>query len=149
MFWLAKSPSLFWEFAWFCGQAWLEYNLLSNYICRLYRAQCTCVIHFLLRAQALEWFRVMRPLGAFVLVFLEAQIKSTCISHNSLCIFPIQQCIIKQQLLNSVTCDICNNQGLGKCNQLRHLLIPDITKTPSKYYIYMYTVVPNSRQPAK
>ena len=48
------------------------------------------------RAQALEWFRVMRPLGAFVLVFLEAQIKSTCISHNSLCIFPIQQCIIKQ-----------------------------------------------------
>ena len=62
-----------------------------------------------------------RTLGAFVLVFLEAKIKSTCISHNSLSIFPIQQCIIKQ-LLNSVICDICNNQGLSKCNQLRPCL---------------------------
>ena len=43
----------------------------------------------------------MRTLGAFVLVFLEAQIKYTCILHNKLCIFPIKQCIIKQ-LLNSV-----------------------------------------------
>ena len=45
-----RAPSLFWEFTWFCGQAWLEYNLLSNYICRLYRAQCACVIHFLLKS---------------------------------------------------------------------------------------------------
>ena len=48
------------------------------------------------RARALEWFRVMRPIGAFVLVFLEAQINSTCISHNSFCIFSVRQCIIKQ-----------------------------------------------------
>ena len=45
-----RVPSLFWEFTWFCGQEWLEYNLLSNYICRLYRAQCACVIHFLLKS---------------------------------------------------------------------------------------------------
>ena len=25
-----RAPSLFWEFTWFCGQAWLEYNLLSK-----------------------------------------------------------------------------------------------------------------------
>ena len=41
------------------------------------------------RARALEWFREMGPL-----VFLEAQIKSTCISHNSFCI--LNQRIIKQ-----------------------------------------------------
>ena len=45
---------------------------------------------------AFEWFRVMRPLGAFVLVFLEARVKSTCISHNSFCIFSMKQCTIKQ-----------------------------------------------------
>ena len=44
-------------------------------------------------APALEWFRVLRPLGAFVLVFLEARIKSTCISNNSFCLFSIKQCI--------------------------------------------------------
>ena len=43
----------------------------------------------------------MQPIGAFVLVFLEAQIKYTCISLNKHCIFPIKQCIIKQLLLNS------------------------------------------------
>ena len=40
-----RAPCLFWEFTWFCGQAWLQYNLLSNYICRLYRAQYACIIH--------------------------------------------------------------------------------------------------------
>ena len=34
-------------------------------------------------------------LCAFVLVLLEAKMKSTCISQNSLCIFSIKQCIIK------------------------------------------------------
>ena len=84
--------------------------------------------------QALEWFRVMWPLGAFVLVFLEAQIKSTCISHNSFCIFPIQQCIITQ-LLNSVFCDICNNQGLGKGNQLPPCLFR-ISQKPHPSIVY-------------
>ena len=46
-------------------------------------------------ARALEWFRVMRPLGAFVLVFLQAQIKSTCISLNTFCIFSMKQCTMK------------------------------------------------------
>ena len=41
-------------------------------------------------------FRVMRSFGVSVLVFLEAQKKSTCISHNSFCLFYIKQCIIKQ-----------------------------------------------------
>ena len=45
-----RTLCLFWEFTWFCGQAWLEYNLLSNYICRLYRVQCACIIHFLLKS---------------------------------------------------------------------------------------------------
>ena len=31
-----------------------------------------------------EWLQL---LGVFVLVFIEAQIKSTCISHNGFCIF--------------------------------------------------------------
>ena len=43
----------------------------------------------------------MQPLGAFVLILLEVQIISTCISHNIFCIFFIKQCLIKQQL-NSV-----------------------------------------------
>ena len=30
------------------------------------------------------------------LVFLEAQIKFACISHNSFCTFSVKQCIIKQ-----------------------------------------------------
>ena len=37
-----------------------------------------------------------RPLGEFVLVVLQAKIKSNCISHDSFCIFSIKKCIIKQ-----------------------------------------------------
>ena len=64
---------------------------------------------------AKAWFRVMRPLGAFVLVFLEAQIKSACISRNTFCEFSINQWVIKLITL-SLT-----------------LIIPDITKTSSNY----------------
>ena len=47
-------------------------------------------------ARTLKWFRVaVRLLGAFILVFLQAQIKSTYISHNSCCIYSLKQCIIK------------------------------------------------------
>ena len=58
----------------------------------------------------------MQPLGAFVLVFLQAQIKSTCISHNSfLCIF--HEAMYNKTIIEFGFCDIRNNQGLGKCNQ--------------------------------
>ena len=53
----------------------------------------------------------MRPLGAFVLVFLQAQIKSTCISHNSFLY------IFHKTIIEFGFYDIRNNQGLGKCNQ--------------------------------
>ena len=58
----------------------------------------------------------MRQFGAFVLVFLEAQIKSTCISHNSFCIFSMKQCLT---IIELGFCHIRNNQSLGKCNQPR------------------------------
>ena len=55
-------------------------------------------------------------------------------------LFSSKQCIIKQ-LLDSVFCNILNNQGTGKCYQPRpsarlitvtsSLIIPDITKTSS------------------
>ena len=50
----------------------------------------------------------MRPLGAFVLVFLEAQIKSTCISHNSLFIF--HETMYNKTIIEFGSSDIRNNQ---------------------------------------
>ena len=55
----------------------------------------------------------MRPHGAFVFVFLQAQIKSACISHNSFLY------IFNKTIIEFGFCDIRNNQGLGKCNQPR------------------------------
>ena len=69
-------------------------RLLKNLKKKTLHAQYTCVIHLWLKSLSTwrnEWFRVMRPLGAFVLVLLEAQIKSsTLISHDSFCMFSIK-----------------------------------------------------------
>ena len=80
-------------------------------------------------------FRVMQPIGAFVLVFLEAQIKYTCISHNKFCIFPIKQCIIKQLLNSVIVISRVINQGLSKCNQLRPSLFR-ISQKPHASIVY-------------
>ena len=87
----------------------------------------------------------MRPLGAFVLVFLEVQIKSTCISHNSFWIFSMKQCIMRQ--LNSVfviygiikvSASVIN---LGHWPRLitlaSTLIISDITTTSSNYCLWL------------
>ena len=68
-------------------------------------------------ARALEWFRVMRPLGAFVLVCLEAQIKSTSISRNSFCVF--HKTMYNKTITEFDYCDIRNSQALRKWNQPR------------------------------
>ena len=71
---------------------------------------------------------------------LQAQLKSTCIIHNTFCIFSIKQCINKI-IIEFGFCDIQNNQGLGKCNQPRPpaeaLIILDITKTSSNYCLLL------------
>ena len=91
-----RAPCLFWEFTWFCGQAWFKYNLLSNYVSRLYRAQCACVIHLWLKSSSIWMVSSDTSAWCICPVFLKAQIKSICISHDSFCIFPIKQCITKQ-----------------------------------------------------
>ena len=58
---------------------------------------------------------MMRPLGAFVLVFLEAQIKSTCISRNSFCIL-VHKTMYNGTIIKFGLCDIRNNKGLAQCN---------------------------------
>ena len=40
----------------------------------------------------------MWPLGAFFVVFSEAQIKSTCISHNSFCTVQVEDIGLKIRL---------------------------------------------------
>ena len=44
-----------------------KYDYSINYMCRLNRAQCVCVIPFWLKSTS-TWFQVTRPLDAFVLV---------------------------------------------------------------------------------
>ena len=76
----------------------------------------------------------MRPLGAFVLVFLEAHLNSTCISHNSLLIFSMKQCI-KQYW---------NNQGLRSGLGWLHLPHPwlfRISQKPHPIIVYYLVFV--------
>ena len=60
----------------------------------------------------------MWPLGVFVLVFLQAQLKSACISHNIFC-YVFHKTMYNKTIIGWGFCDIWNNQGLGKCNQPR------------------------------
>ena len=56
-----------------------------------------------------------------MLVFLEAQIKSTCISHNSF-LYIFHKTLHNKLILEFGFCDIRINEGFGK------LIISDITK---------------------
>ena len=47
---------------------------------------------------------------------LEAQIKSTCISHNSFW-YIFRKTMHNKTIIEFGFCDIRNNQDLGKCNQ--------------------------------
>ena len=60
----------------------------------------------------------MRLLGAFGLVFLEAQILSTCISQNSFW-YIFRKTMHNKTIIEFGVCDIRKNKGLGKCNQPR------------------------------
>ena len=82
----------------------------------------------------------MRSLGAFVLVFLQAQIKSTCISHNGFCILSMRQCTIKQLLDEvfvisgkiKVSASVISLVIPPRLITLaKTLIIPDITKASS------------------
>ena len=52
-------------------------------------------------------------------VYLEAQIKSTFISHNSFCIFSIKPSVYNKTIIEFGSCAIRDNQSRGKCNQPR------------------------------
>ena len=56
-----------------------------------------------------EWFRVMRPLNAFVFVFLQAQIKSACISHNSF-FYIFHKTMYNKTIIEFGFCDIRNTK---------------------------------------
>ena len=60
----------------------------------------------------------MWSLGTFVLVFLEAQIKSTFISHNSF-FYIFHKTMYNKTIIEFGFFDIQNNQDRGKCNQPR------------------------------
>ena len=62
---------------------------------------------------------VMRPLGAFVLAFSKAQIKSTCIAHNSFFLYIFHKTMYNETIIEFGFFDIRNNQGLDKCNHPR------------------------------
>ena len=88
-------------------------------------------------------FRVVRPLGAFVLLFLEAQIKSTCISQKKV-LYIFHKTMYNKTIIRY--CDIRNNQGLRKCN--RPWLF-QMSQRPHPIIVYNHTSDSQNRTTAK
>ena len=82
----------------------------------------------------------MQLLGAFVLLFLEAQIKSTCISQKKV-LYIFHKTMYNKTVIEFGFCDIQNNQGRGKCNQPRTPASADYTYLDRGYSGYHNNVI--------